>query len=128
MGRQLPCHNGYAICTLRKTVVEKRGPGGVACTETLARRPNMAGQRNVRIMTSNVHRCLGADGAISPARIAEVIVRYQPDVVALQELDVGRARTGHADQPEMIARAVQMRHEFFPAIEAAHERYGDAIL
>jgi endonuclease/exonuclease/phosphatase family metal-dependent hydrolase len=88
----------------------------------------MAGRRQVRIMTYNVHRCLGADGAIAPTRIAEVILRYEPDVVALQELDIGHARTGHADQPELIARAVQMRHEFFPAVEAAHERYGDAIL
>lgn len=88
----------------------------------------MAGRRKVRIMTYNVHRCIGGDGVISPARIAEVIVRYEPDVVALQELDIGHARTGHADQPELIARAVQMGHAFFPAVEAAHERYGDAIL
>jgi endonuclease/exonuclease/phosphatase family metal-dependent hydrolase len=88
----------------------------------------MAGRRRVRIMTYNVHRCLGADGTVSPERIADVIIRHEPDVVALQELDIGRARTGHHDQPELIARSARMRHAFFPAIEAAHERYGDAIL
>jgi endonuclease/exonuclease/phosphatase family metal-dependent hydrolase len=46
-----------------------------------------------RILTYNVHRCLGTDGRLSPARIADVIAAYEPDVVALQELDVGRVST-----------------------------------
>jgi endonuclease/exonuclease/phosphatase family metal-dependent hydrolase len=79
-------------------------------------------------LTYNVHRCLGCDGVLAPERIAQVIARYEPDVVALQELDVGHARTGHADQPELLARYLDMHYYFHPAIEAADERYGDAIL
>jgi endonuclease/exonuclease/phosphatase family metal-dependent hydrolase len=79
-------------------------------------------------MSYNVHRCIGCDGVLSPHRIAEVIAHYQPDVVGLQELDVGHARTGHADQPEILARELEMHYDFFPAVEAANERYGDAIL
>ena len=49
--------------------------------------------RHPAVMTYNVHSCLGMDGKLSPARIARVIAQCNPDVVALQELDVRRART-----------------------------------
>lgn len=57
----------------------------------------------LRIVTYNVHRCLGVDGKLSPGRIAEVIAETGADVVALQELDVRRARSGGVDQAEAIA-------------------------
>jgi endonuclease/exonuclease/phosphatase family metal-dependent hydrolase len=79
-------------------------------------------------MSYNVHRCIGCDGVLSPSRVAEVISRHEPDVVALQELDVGHARSGHADQPDLLAAALGMNYFFQPAVEAANERYGDAIL
>lgn len=47
-----------------------------------------------RLLTYNVHRCLGVDGRLSPARTAEVIASSRADIVDLQELDVRRARTG----------------------------------
>jgi endonuclease/exonuclease/phosphatase family metal-dependent hydrolase len=79
-------------------------------------------------MSYNVHSCVGCDSVLAPDRIAEVIALYQPDVVALQELDVARPRTGGADQPALIAGALKMHHHFHPALEIAGERYGDAIL
>jgi endonuclease/exonuclease/phosphatase family metal-dependent hydrolase len=51
-----------------------------------------------RIVTCNVHRCVGNDRRLDVARIAAVLSALDPDIVALQELDVGRRRTGHADQ------------------------------
>ena len=75
-----------------------------------------------------MHRCLGRDGRPSPARIAEVIAACQPDIVALQELDVGRARTGGVDQAHAIAQKLGMRMHFHPALGVAEELYGDAIL
>jgi endonuclease/exonuclease/phosphatase family metal-dependent hydrolase len=82
----------------------------------------------LRIMTYNVHRCRGLDRRWSPERIAEVIAEARPDVVALQELDVGRARSGSIDQAEMIARALGMDVQFFPVVRIMEELYGDAIL
>ena len=82
----------------------------------------------VRVMTYNVHRCLGLDRRWSPQRIAEVIALCRPDVVALQEVDVGRARSGHVDQAEVIARDLGMDVQFFPAVRVLEELYGDAIL
>ena len=81
-----------------------------------------------RILTYNVHRCVGADRRLDVARVAEVIARLQPDIVALQELDVGRARTGGVDQAHQIARHLKMAFHFHPALRVEEELYGDAIL
>ena len=81
-----------------------------------------------RIMTYNVHRCLGTDGKLSPHRIAEVIAACDPDVVALQEVDVGRVRSGGIDQVAAIAGQLGMRPHFHPAMRLLGELYGNAIL
>src|SRR3712207_4401531 len=81
-----------------------------------------------RILTYNVHRCLGIDGQLSPARIAKVIASCEPDIVALQELDVSRARTGGVDQVRAIADELRMHVHFHPAVRVLDELYGDAIL
>jgi endonuclease/exonuclease/phosphatase family metal-dependent hydrolase len=87
-----------------------------------------ARQDVLRVMTYNVHSCVGMDGKIDAERIARVIARARPDVVALQELDVGRARTFGVDQAHQIARYLRMAFHFHPAIAVEEERYGDAIL
>ena len=81
-----------------------------------------------RIVTYNVHRCVGNDRRLNVARIAEVLAKLRPDVVALQELDVGRARTGHVDQAHEIAKRLDMACHFHAALTVEEERYGDAIL
>lgn len=86
------------------------------------------GSKPIRILTYNVHSCVGGDGQPSPTRIAEVIAAYNPDVVALQELDVGRSRTGLVDQAQAIAMHLGMRLFFNPTVTIAEEQYGDAIL
>lgn len=83
----------------------------------------------MRIVTYNVRRCLGLDGICSPARIAEVVASCRADVVALQELDVRRARSGHVDQAEAIARELGAGDLFFhPAFRLVEEEYGDAVI
>jgi endonuclease/exonuclease/phosphatase family metal-dependent hydrolase len=82
----------------------------------------------VRILTYNVHSCRGLDGRLMPERIAEVIAGTGADVACLQELDVGRERTGRIHQAEVIAHALAMKYHFFPAISVETEEYGDAIL
>ena len=81
-----------------------------------------------RIVTYNVHRCVGNDRRLDVARIAAVLAELNPDIVALQELDVGRARTGHVDQAHEIAARLEMAHHFHAALRVEEEKYGDAIL
>lgn len=82
----------------------------------------------LRVMTYNVHSCIGSDGAVSTYRIADVIAGYDPDVVALQELDSGLARTNNAHQAEEIARHLNMDFHFHPSMELKEGKYGNAIL
>lgn len=81
-----------------------------------------------RILTYNVHRCVGVDRKLDVGRISAVIAEQRPDIVALQELDVGRARTGGIDQAREIARRLEMSVHFHPALRVEEEEYGDAIL
>ncbi|MCA9408129.1 MAG: endonuclease/exonuclease/phosphatase family protein [Candidatus Omnitrophica bacterium] len=82
----------------------------------------------IRIMTYNVHGCKGMDARISPERIARVIARHQPDIVALQELDMNRLRSGAMDQPHIIAKELEMFYHFHPSFKVEEEHYGNAIL
>ncbi|MGR4862206.1 endonuclease/exonuclease/phosphatase family protein [Caulobacter sp. LARHSG274] len=82
----------------------------------------------LRLMTYNVHRCVGTDRRLDVERVAEVIAAEEPDVVALQELDVGRARTRGVDQAHRLAELLKMTSHFHPAMTVEEERYGDAIL
>jgi endonuclease/exonuclease/phosphatase family metal-dependent hydrolase len=90
--------------------------------------PNPVASRRLRLVTYNVRHCRGTDGRVAPERIARVIADLEPDIVALQEVDVGRARTDGLDQAEEIARLVGMFSHFHPALHIEEERYGDALL
>lgn len=82
----------------------------------------------MRILTYNVHRCVGVDRRLDVDRIAAVIAEHEPDIVCLQELDVGRARTGGVDQAQAIADRLSMSVRFHAAMRIEAEEYGDAIL
>ena len=85
----------------------------------------------LRVMTYNVHACVGLDRRLDVGRVAEVIAREAPDLVALQELDVHRARSDGVDQAHAIAERLGMAVSFNSAlirVRVAEERYGDAIL
>lgn len=85
-------------------------------------------RRELKVLTYNVHSCIGTDRRIDPHRIAAVIAQSEADIIALQELDVGRRRTGGVDQAEMIASLLKMEAHFHPALHVEEERYGDAIV
>lgn len=82
----------------------------------------------LRIMTWNVHRCVGTDRRLDVERCARVIAAARPDIVALQELDVVRRRTGMVDQAHRLAELLEMTHRFNAAMKVEEEAYGDAIL
>lgn len=95
-----------------------RGPQPVS-----ALRPDV-----LRVLTYNVHSCFGTDGKLSPDRIARLIGEYEPHIVALQEVDVGRRRTGGNDQARQIAKCLKMAYYFHPSMHMEEEQYGNVIL
>jgi endonuclease/exonuclease/phosphatase family metal-dependent hydrolase len=83
---------------------------------------------SLRLLTYNVHSCVGLDGMQSVDRVARVIARYEPDVVALQEIDVARSRSGGIDQAHEIAHRLELLMHFHPTFDAEGEQFGDAVL
>jgi endonuclease/exonuclease/phosphatase family metal-dependent hydrolase len=79
-------------------------------------------------MTYNIRGCLGADGQCEPSRVADVILEHEPDVVALQEVDVGQGRSGGLDQAQRLAELTDLSAHFTSARETGGGRYGNAIL
>lgn len=57
-------------------------------------------------MTYNVHSCKGRDGRISPERVAEVIRAWEPDIVGLQEVRIGRFSASEVDHPDRVREGV----------------------
>ena len=78
----------------------------------------------LRIMTYNVHSCMGRDGKISPGRIARVISRHHPDIIALQELNTIKG----SHQAEIIADILAMTFHFHPSFLVKEREHGNAIL
>lgn len=86
-------------------------------------------------MTYNIHAARGLDmrarSGGKPRRltkVAEVIRSFDPHIVTLQEVDVGRTRSGAMDQATELADALGMEMRFLPCIQDGEERYGIATL
>ncbi|QEG20433.1 endonuclease/exonuclease/phosphatase family protein [Mariniblastus fucicola] len=95
--------------------------------DQLSRRARDHG-REIRVLSYNVHACVGMDGLLSPSRIARVIEQSEADIICLQELDVFRSRSGNQDQAHKIAELLEMSHHFHPAWNIEEEQFGNAIL
>lgn len=82
----------------------------------------------LRVLTYNIHSCRGTDGRYLPERIARVIAACRAHVVALQEVDVHRARSSHLDQAHRLAHYLRMEYQFHPSFQVEEECYGNAVL
>jgi endonuclease/exonuclease/phosphatase family metal-dependent hydrolase len=82
----------------------------------------------VRIMTYNVRNCKGMDNLTSYRRVADALLRAQPDVVAVQEVDSATARSHGAFVLKELAELTQMYGIFAPAIDFQGGKYGVGIL
>jgi endonuclease/exonuclease/phosphatase family metal-dependent hydrolase len=56
-----------------------------------------------RIVTYNVHKCVGVDRRLSPARIVSVLKEIKADIIALQEVLCIQGRDSQSDQAHFIA-------------------------
>ncbi len=84
---------------------------------------SLASPPSLRIMTYNVHGCMGRDGKISPSRIAGIIARHRPDLIALQELKSNE----QVYQAQLIAQKLSMAFHFHPAISTEKGKHGNAF-
>jgi endonuclease/exonuclease/phosphatase family metal-dependent hydrolase len=80
------------------------------------------------VMSFNIRHCKGIDEKVNVARIANVIKQASPDLVALQEVDRGVARTARQDIAAELAKRCDMHVFFAKNIELDGGEYGNAVL
>ncbi|HEX4166449.1 MAG TPA: endonuclease/exonuclease/phosphatase family protein [Bryobacteraceae bacterium] len=72
-----------------------------------------------RVTTYNVHKCKGMDWRVSPARVADVIVRLETEILATQEILLSQA--------DEISKRISVPFIFGVARQHAGEPYGNAL-
>lgn len=82
----------------------------------------------LRVMSYNIRHGEGMDGRVDLERIARVIQEQEVDLVALQEVDRGVARTDRVDQPAELAALTGMAVVFSNNYAFQGGEYGNAIL
>lgn len=68
--------------------------------------------QELRVLTYNIHHGEGTDGKFDLDRIAKLISAQEPDLVALQEIDVKTARASGVDQAAKLAKLTGMHYAF----------------
>ena len=87
-----------------------------------------AATQRLRVMTYNIHVGVGMDKKLDLPRIAGVINAQHPDLVGLQEVDRGVARTQRIDEIAEIAKLTRMDYAFAFNLRYQGGQYGVAIL
>ena len=87
-----------------------------------------AGDLSVRLVTYNIHTCVGVDGRYDPGRIAAVLREIDADIACLQEVDARRRTGRHADQWAYLGEVTGCRVILGTGIRDQCGRFGNAIL
>lgn len=82
----------------------------------------------LRIMSYNVRNCIGMDSKRGFDRVADVISSYQPDIVAVQEIDSVTNRSEGKDVLFELCERTGMRGVYSAAISYDGGKYGIGIL
>jgi endonuclease/exonuclease/phosphatase family metal-dependent hydrolase len=82
----------------------------------------------LRVLSYNIHHGEGTDRRFDLVRLGAVIERLRPDLVSLQEVDVGTERAFGVNQVAELARFTGMHAEFGKAMDYDGGGYGVAVL
>ncbi len=82
----------------------------------------------LRVLCYNIHYGQGMDGRYDLERLAAVIAAAKPDLVALQEVDVGVRRSGRVHQARRLGELLGMAVRFGPTQHYQGGLYGNAVL
>ena len=83
---------------------------------------------DLTVVTYNINHGQGMDGIYSSIRIARTLEQYEPDLVALQEVDMGTNRVNQDRQAEVIANHLGMFYVFGNTVNYIGGEHGNAIL
>ena len=82
----------------------------------------------VRVVTYNIHACVGVDGRYDPPRIAAVLHEIDADVCCLQEVGARRGIGRHSDQWSYLGEVTGCRVIIGSGLREYRGRFGNAIL
>ncbi len=82
----------------------------------------------IRVLCYNIHYGQGNDGVYDIQRLADVIKRHTPDLVALQEVDVGVERSGRIHEAQLLGELTGMSVRYGPTQHYQGGLYGNAVL
>ena len=82
----------------------------------------------LRVLCYNIHYGQDNDGRYNLKRLAAVVNKAKPDLVALQEVDVGVKRSGRVHQARRLAELTSMAVRFGPTQHYQGGLYGNAVL
>lgn len=85
-------------------------------------------QTTLRMMSYNIRNGIGLDGKKDYQRIAGVINRLSPDVVAVQEVDSVTQRSKGVDVLRELGEATRMYRVYAPSIPFQGGKYGIGLL
>ena len=82
----------------------------------------------LRVLCYNVHGGWGTDGKYDVARLADVINKAKPDLVALQEVDVGVKRSGRVHDVRELSKLTGLAARFGPTQHYEGGLFGNAVM
>lgn len=85
-------------------------------------------ENSLRIMSYNVRNCRGMDDIINYQRVADIINRVNPDVVAVQELDSVTERNQGVFALKELSERTLMHYVYGASIDYQGGKYGIGIL
>ena len=97
-------------------------------TTLLVLMATMAMAQNIRVMSYNIRHGAGMDNKLNLERTARAIEKWNPDFVAVQEVDSCATRSKGVDQIAELGRMTLMRGTYAAAIPLQGGKYGVAML
>ncbi len=83
----------------------------------------------LRVLSYNIHRAIGVDRRFQPERIARIISHHNPDIVLLQEVDVGVPRSRKLNLAQELAGILDYPHYAVGLnVQLRQGMYGNATL
>ena len=85
-------------------------------------------ENSLRVMSYNVRNCRGMDEVVDYQRVADIMNRVDPDVIAVQELDSASVRSNGVFALKELADRTRMYYTYGPSIDYQGGKYGIGIL
>jgi endonuclease/exonuclease/phosphatase family metal-dependent hydrolase len=119
------------LLKVSETIRDARARGRTMTAKRATGRPPLPVREeasSIRVVTYNIHTCVGVDRRYDPHRIAAVLRQIDADIGCLQEVDARPGIGSHADQWAYLGEATGCRVILGTGIRDHRRRFANAIL